>query len=364
MTVSRQHRPRIQHPCRSSQWQVRTISSLLTILTFIALAALPVGAVASVPLEATPVPSKTQSQHTHADQHIVNVKARAEHEELEKYEAQALRKREETSTIEIVLSTEGSTAAATTTVVTSPLPSPFDGNLAANFQGNDGNGACPSFINSFLTNSTFKACYPFSLLVQGSQSFFEAEKSAVAMTQILQVSCNASVSECTLYLEGLAEQLIEDGVCLEDYEMENQVVVQAYNGLRAYQELYSVSCLKDPDKGGYCFTNAVTNYTTPSDTYLYLLPLNLSLPGSASPSCSWCVENTMDIYQSATADRTLPLADLYEDAAILINNVCGPDFVNETLPVATVEDAAATVLSDSTLAVAAVMLAVLFQQLG
>lgn len=62
-----------------------------------------------------------------------------------------------TSTIEIAIPTTSA----------SPLPSPFDGALAANFSG-DNNGACPNFINNFLSNATFKACYPFSLLLQVS----------------------------------------------------------------------------------------------------------------------------------------------------------------------------------------------------
>lgn len=335
------------------------MSWLFIVLFLLALVATLPGATASAVPEATPIP-RANSHRSHGDGHSANAISKMEHEKLEKYEGQVLRNRAETSTLEVILST---TAAATTTVVTSPLPSPFDGSLAANFEGNDGNGACPQFINSFLTNSTFKACYPFSLLVQGSTGFFEAEKSAVAMTQILQVSCNASVSVCAPYLENLAEELMLEENCKEDYELENNVVQEAYNGLRAYKELYAASCLMDPEERSYCFTNAVTNYTTPSDVYLYLLPLNLSMPGSASPSCSWCVKNTMDIYQSAAADRTLPIADLYEDAALLVNNVCGPDFVNETLPAATVEDAAIRARLDTTLVAIAVALAVLFHQL-
>ena len=48
----------------------------------------------------------------------------------------------------------------------SPLPSPFDMSMGSNFTGNNGNGACPAFINSFLTNPTFRECYPFSMLMQ------------------------------------------------------------------------------------------------------------------------------------------------------------------------------------------------------
>jgi len=61
------------------------------------------------------------------------------------------------------LKLEPSTSA---TMPASPLPSPFDSSLASNFTGNDGNGACPAFINKFLTDPVFKQCYPFSMLLQ------------------------------------------------------------------------------------------------------------------------------------------------------------------------------------------------------
>lgn len=75
---------------------------------------------------------------------------------------------------------DGSTStapAATTTVriavskaaTPSPLPSPLDGSISANFSTSDsGTNPCPAFLNSFLTNPTFKQCYPFSLLLQVS----------------------------------------------------------------------------------------------------------------------------------------------------------------------------------------------------
>ncbi len=43
----------------------------------------------------------------------------------------------------------------------SPLPSPFDTNLGNNFTS-----SCQEFFKSVLNNGTFKACLPFSLLLQ------------------------------------------------------------------------------------------------------------------------------------------------------------------------------------------------------
>ena len=47
-----------------------------------------------------------------------------------------------------------------------PLPMPFDSSLGSNFTSS----SCPAFFNSFLTEPSFKACLPFSLLLQVRQS--------------------------------------------------------------------------------------------------------------------------------------------------------------------------------------------------
>lgn len=245
-------------------------------------------------------------------------------------------KRQETSTAEIVVETERATATATTTVVTSPLPSPFDSNLAATF--ND-NGECAKFINGMLTDSTFKSCYPFSLLIQGSNGFFEAEKSAFAITQVLSATCEADLETCAPFLNSLAEDLIKEENCKLDFEEEHQVALQAYTGLIAYTEMYKAACLRDENTGGFCFANAVSNYSNPSNTHLYYLPLNIRLPKNSLPSCNDCVQDTMQIFQSASSNRRLPIAKTYEKAATQINSICGSGFIDETLPVATMENA-------------------------
>lgn len=57
--------------------------------------------------------------------------------------------------------TSGDLATATGDSST-PLPSPFDSSLGNNFT----TAACPAFIQSFLAEPQFKACLPFSLLLQ------------------------------------------------------------------------------------------------------------------------------------------------------------------------------------------------------
>ncbi|OAA54122.1 hypothetical protein SPI_09056 [Niveomyces insectorum RCEF 264] len=247
---------------------------------------------------------------------------------LSQDDANELRRRDDIGTAVTTAPAETTATTKTTAVPSSPLPKPFDSSLASNFSDN-----CPSFINSFLTDPTFKSCYPFSLLLQGSRSFFEAAKSVVTITQVLDATCAANVTFCTNYLANVAANLTEPTNCGEDYAMGNSIVVEAYLGMVSYQPLYIASCLKDPESGLYCYANAVTNLTTPSNVYFYYLPLNISLPGSSIPSCNWCLQQTMAGFQAAAANRKQPIASTYVSAAQQVDTVCGPAFVNDTLPV-------------------------------
>jgi hypothetical protein len=52
-------------------------------------------------------------------------------------------------------------------------------------------------------------------------------------------------------MNSLARELKSDSACKVDYDNNNAQVVQAYNGLIAYEPLYRASCLRD-DGGNYC----------------------------------------------------------------------------------------------------------------
>ena len=164
----------------------------------------------------------------------------------------------------------------------------------------------------------------------------------VSITQVLDATCSANSTFCQPYLAELASNLTKAENCGADYSMGNSVVVQAYQGLISYQPLYSAACLKDPGTSAYCFANAVTNLTTPSNVYFYYLPLNSSLPGSSVPSCNWCTQQTMGIFQSASANRRTFISNQYAPAAVQVNTICGPEFVNDTLPSATLASAASS----------------------
>ncbi|KAI1117072.1 hypothetical protein F5Y14DRAFT_448458 [Nemania sp. NC0429] len=245
-----------------------------------------------------------------------------------------------TTTTEVVVDvskitdSSASDPVSSTSAAASPLPSPFDGALAANFSTGQ---SCPNFINAFLSNATFKACYPVSLLLQGSQSFFEAERSFFAITRVLDAACDADVAMCTDYFNGLAKSLIDDSNCGKEYDRQNALVVQAYKGMKTYEVVYRATCLTnaDADSSGYCFANAITNASTASNVYLYYLPFNSTLPSYAVPACGSCTQQTMQIYQAATSNRKAEISNTYQSAAEQINSNCGDNFVNTALAAAT-----------------------------
>ncbi|OTB20135.1 hypothetical protein K445DRAFT_48827, partial [Daldinia sp. EC12] len=246
---------------------------------------------------------------------------------------QLVPRQQETFTVDVSAATAtGDVTAQATAVATGPLPTPFDGALAANFSGEDGEGSCLDFINNFLQDPTFQACYPLSLLLKNSNSFFQAMKSVVKITQVIETSCKADKHSCTTYLNDLAEKLKSDQNCGEDYNKRNDLVVQAYKGMKSYEEIYGATCLYDADTSTYCFVNAVTNQTTASNVYLYNLPFNSSLPETAVPACDTCTSETMKIYQSAAADRKKWIASTYVKAAEQIDANCGGNFVSAALP--------------------------------
>ncbi|KAL2412708.1 hypothetical protein ABEF95_003122 [Exophiala dermatitidis] len=234
----------------------------------------------------------------------------------------------------------------TVTVVTTPLPSPFDTSIGSNFT----DSSCPKFFSKFLSNSTFQSCVPISLLLQNSNSFFRAERSATLLTQTLDSACAAPLAICSPLMANLAAQLIDDSHCGQDFKNQNPLVAQAYAGLVAYEPIYSATCLratgptdgtsstedeannKNSNSAPYCFTQAITNTTNSADAYVYYIPLGLSLPvdtdGLANkPSCTQCLRDTMKIFAGYAENKAQPLSRTYLPAATQVDAGCGGGFV-------------------------------------
>jgi hypothetical protein len=229
------------------------------------------------------------------------------------------------------------TPTPTSTVpLSTDLPKPWDDSLPTDFRAPNGDASCPDFIEGLFKDPTFKTCYPLSMLMEGSRSFFNAQKQITHIVQVLDASCLADVDFCTNYLNDKAEELKKRENCAEEFEVAdgdtNAPIIQVYNGMKAYNAMYKATCLLNREQDMYCFALAVTNTTAFSDAYLYYLPFGNGLPGSSRPSCNQCVSESMDIFHNAASDRTQPVARTYEEAARQINTICGPGFVQAALP--------------------------------
>ncbi|KAL8676725.1 MAG: hypothetical protein Q9186_006791, partial [Xanthomendoza sp. 1 TL-2023] len=220
------------------------------------------------------------------------------------------------------------TSIVTATETDSNLPRPFDSGLGNNYTDN----SCRTFMNNFLRNETFVSCLPFSLLLQNSISFFSVTKTLATITRTLDTTCRPIDSTCNTLMSSLAVQLRQDNHCGADYRRQQPLVTAAYNGLIAYEPLYKAGCARDPDNGIYCFANAITNSSSPADSYPYYLPLGIPLPEGSEPSCTTCLEEMMGVFSEAAGDKTQqPLLQTYPDAARIINGKCGPGFANQTV---------------------------------
>ena len=219
-----------------------------------------------------------------------------------------------------------STNESSTTTATS-FPSPFDTSLGDNFTAQ----SCPQFFSTFLGNSTFRSCRAISLLLENSDSFFRASGSAASLDQILDFSCSVNLTACTVFMAHLASDLIKDSACGQDYTLGNPIVTQAYTGMIAYQVTNQATCLKGPTSQDYCFSQSATNNTNAADYYVYFLALGMALPASSRPTCSRCLQMTMQVFENEAQYVGQPLTQTYIPAAQQINLGCGPNFANTSV---------------------------------
>jgi hypothetical protein len=131
-------------------------------------------------------------------------------------------------------------------------------------------------------------------------------------------------------MSSLANRIQQDSNCGQDLQLQNPVVEHAYNAMLAYTPLYQAGCLQDGD-GNYCFANAVTNKSAPTGGYIYYLPLGVQLPGGTEPTCNTCLQKTMSIFASAASNNSVPLASDYTTAAQMVDENCGPEFVQASV---------------------------------
>ncbi|PGH23257.1 hypothetical protein AJ80_02673 [Polytolypa hystricis UAMH7299] len=204
-----------------------------------------------------------------------------------------------------------------------PIPTPFDTIITDNFTS----PGCPDFFYGIVDNSTFQECYPVSLMLLNSNSFFHASRSLVRMSQTLDASCGVNAAKCKDLMSHFAGEMVKEETCAGDLKAENPLLVQAQNGLLAYQAVFNSTCLKSPDTTNYCFADAVTNTSSVENPYVYYLGIGMPLPASSHPTCNSCLQATMKSYSQAAKRKNQPITKTYGDAAQQINILCGPSFV-------------------------------------
>lgn len=168
-------------------------------------------------------------------------------------------------------------------------------------------------------------------------SFFSASKSLSSITRTLNTSCDVNFQACSRTMSSYAQTLRSSSACGQDYQREQPFVRQAHAGLLSYDVLYKASCIKnepsdDQNDTNYCFADAVTNMSSPTDGYAYYLPLGIPLPADTLPTCDGCLKRVMDVFAGTASNKSQPLSQTYIGAARQVNQACGPSFVNGTIP--------------------------------
>lgn len=203
----------------------------------------------------------------------------------------------------------------------SPLPSPFDTNLGNNFTSN----SCPDFFKKFLASSEFQSCLPFSLLLQvRCLTDFLLRSSITKMSIELRLLLPSSTEPFPRH-SGAGRHMCRRFPCLlSPYEWARSRYPQRHKLRTRLPESASACIASLYWPSGVCtylsgrmshvvneqllyvylplvwftfgasqtnavlssagFADAITNSFSPSDSYVYYLPLGLSLPGGARPS--------------------------------------------------------------------------------
>ncbi|EAT91752.1 hypothetical protein HBH56_010580 [Parastagonospora nodorum] len=204
------------------------------------------------------------------------------------------------------------------------IPEPFDTGLSNNLTN-----TCAAFLQRMRGDASFRKCHPFSLLLQTSSGFFDASKSYLRITQTLDATCGVNASQCRQTMDSFARELQMASACKQDLDNDMPLVIQALNGLVAYPVAYSASCLRDTE-GSYCFANAVSNTSSPTDSYSYYLPVGQELPAGSRPTCNSCLQDAMAVFAQYANNATQPVSRTYAAASQQLTIGCGRSFVNVT----------------------------------
>ncbi|KAF8644928.1 hypothetical protein AX16_008210 [Volvariella volvacea WC 439] len=221
--------------------------------------------------------------------------------------------------------------------IPTPFPQPFDSSLTQNFSSL----SCFNFFQNMTSSRPFRTCRPFSLLLQSSNAFLNAQTNLTLLNNLVWGTChtNPGMDECTANMGWFANNL--QTACSTDLRDRNALAVETLIGLNAFQVMYDAGCLTDPTTNSYCFVNAARS-SSPVDLYFYQLALGTKLPSRSVPSCSACTRSVLRIFAAALESDTQGryadgLEVTYVPAAQAAVQACGSDY-------ATTETSGATAL--------------------
>jgi len=235
------------------------------------------------------------------------------------------------------------------------MPNAFDAILGVNFTSQ----SCPDFFSTFLGDAAFKTCYPLSLLLETSTSFFKAMQNSIILPSVIQEMCSADAATCSSTVDHYATEIVKNSACGRDLAKGNALAVAALNGFQNYNLMRDAGCLKDDRTGNgqYCFAEAA-NATLANDLYLYYLPGGTGLPSGTQPTCDYCSKVIMESFSNYATNSTLRLSQTYAGARSVITLACGPSFA--PLVAATTTKTSGNTATTKLASPAALFLAVLF----
>nr|GAT46064.1 predicted protein [Mycena chlorophos] len=210
--------------------------------------------------------------------------------------------------------------------VPNPFPQPWDSDLSQNFSSL----SCFDFFQNMTNTVPFRSCRPFSLLLQASNAFIEAQSNLAELNDIVWGTCNTNIDadQCAANMAWFSNSLATQ--CAEDLEQGNSMAMNTKIGLDSYAVMRSGGCLIDPTTDTYCYLDAVHN-SNPSDSYFYSLPLGVSIPNNTIASCSACTKSLMTLYydgldNSSTSSDLTMLKSSYANAAKIAVADCGTSY--------------------------------------
>ncbi|CAI7622381.1 unnamed protein product [Penicillium bialowiezense] len=207
-------------------------------------------------------------------------------------------------------------------VTDTDMPVPYD-TLAYNFANTT---SCINFYAAWRANKTITDCHAVSLLLENSNAFFHTLRSNASISRVLNTSCTQDTNKCAAIMSDLAADLLKDENCREDYHNGNSVVKGTYRDLIAYEPMYRATCLRNPSTQQYCFVDAALNSTSPDDYNVYFMPLGNTLGAGSKPTCSRCLQSTMDVFSGWAKVDGQSLDTTYLPSARVINAHCGAGF--------------------------------------